>query len=276
MPELPEVEATRRAVAPELTGRRIMSVEVARARMLRRQASPGDFAARLVGATIRHWRRHGKFLIADLSNDIAWVTHLGMSGRIELTDRSEEHAPHTNVLVRVGRGREFRLVDPRTFGFVVALTPDELAASSIGLLGPDALTALPTARRLGQRLAGRRAPVKPLLLDQRVIAGLGNIYADEALSRAAISPHRAGGSLETVELRRLRSAIKTTLEEGLKWGGTSLDDLAYLLPDGRAGEYVTRLRAYGREDQPCRRCGAPIRREVLRQRSTFWCPACQI
>jgi formamidopyrimidine-DNA glycosylase len=114
-----------------------------------------------------------------------------------------------------------------------------------------------------------------LLLDQTIIAGLGNIYADEALHRARVAPHRPAGRLDHDEVVRLRAAIKATLAAGLRWGGTSLDDLAYLLPDGRAGEFVGRLRAYGREGDPCLTCGAAIRREVLRQRSTFWCPSCQ-
>jgi formamidopyrimidine-DNA glycosylase len=275
MPELPEVETTRRCLEPELTGKRITEVEVRRPRMLRRQDRPVDFADRLVGRRITRLDRHGKFLLTRVSGDITWVTHLGMSGRVALAAPGEPEPPHTNVVVRLASGTEFRLVDPRTFGFVTAFTPDELEASSLGRLGPDALTDLPTSRRLGAALAGRRAPIKALLLDQAVIAGLGNIYADEALHRAGIAPFRSGDDLGSEELKRLRAAIKATLAAGLRHGGTSLDDLAYLLPDGRAGEYVARLRVYGREGAPCRRCGGEIRRRVLRQRSTHWCPRCQ-
>jgi len=275
MPELPEVEATRRAIAGELTGNRVSLVEVGRDRMLRRQERPGDFAERLSGRRIERWRRHGKFLIADLEGDVAWVTHLGMSGRVQLAGPAEARVAHTNVVVATEGGTDFRLVDPRTFGFVAAYLPDELAASPVGRLGPDALDALPSARQLGVLLRGRSVPIKPALLDQRIVSGIGNIYADEALSRAAISPHRPAGSLETAELSRLRRSIADTLQMGLRWGGTSLDDLAYLLPDGATGDYTRRLRAYGREGKPCRRCGLPIRRDVLRQRSTFWCEGCQ-
>jgi len=275
MPELPEVETTRRCLEPIVVGRCITAVEVGHPRMLRRQLRAGDFEARLRRRTIEGLRRHGKFLVAELSGDLSWVTHLGMSGRLQLASPRVDREPHTHVVVRLVGGTEIRFVDPRTFGFVAAYTPDELAETSLARLGPDALDSLPPTRSLATALAGRTAPIKALLLDQGVLAGLGNIYADEALHRAGVDPHRPGGSLDVEELKRLRSAVKATLAAGLRWGGTSLDDLAYLLPDGRAGEYVERLRAYGREDEACLRCGAPIVREVLRQRSTYWCRGCQ-
>ena len=275
MPELPEVESTRRAVQGALEGRRIVHVEVARARMLRRQPEPFDFAPRMVGRTIISLTRHGKFLLGALSRDLTWVTHLGMSGRVRLADRDDSHEAHTNVVIRVGGGVEFRLIDPRTFGFVAVLTPEEYAESSLATLGPDALTDLPTAAQLWVRLEHRSAPIKALLLDQTILAGIGNIYADEALHHAAISPHRPGGAITMAELAALRRAIARTLTAGLRHGGTSLDDLAYLLPDGRAGEYLARLRVYGREGERCVRCGGSIVRHVLRGRSAFWCQTCQ-
>jgi formamidopyrimidine-DNA glycosylase len=276
VPELPEVETTRRCLEPDLASARIVDVDVRRNRMVRRQARPRDFADRLRGRRIRRLGRRGKFLMADLDGDITWVTHLGMSGRVAMASPDEPERPHTNVVVRTDRDQEFRLIDPRTFGFVVAWTPEELEASSLGSLGPDAYDALPRSRALHHVLEGRAAPIKSLLLDQHLLAGLGNIYADEALHRARIAPSRPGGSLTIDEVQRLRRAIRATLDAGLKWGGTSLDDLAYLLPDGRAGEYVHRLKVYGRSGELCRRCGTEIRRAVLRQRSTHWCPQCQI
>lgn len=275
MPELPEVEATRRALAPIITGRRIIAVEVARARMLRRQPSIGDFLMRMDGATIGGVGRHGKFLLTELSGDTTWVTHLGMSGRMSIVRGDEPREPHTNVVVALDDGMSVRMVDPRTFGFVAALSEDEMDASSLAALGPDALTALPTGRALSTMLSGRRAPIKALLLDQRLLAGLGNIYADEALHRAGVSPLRPAGSIDPTGLRRLRSAIRKTLDAALADGGTSLDDLAYLLPDGRAGAFTKRLRVYGRAGEPCPRCGAAIRRDVIRGRSSSWCPGCQ-
>lgn len=281
MPELPEVESTRRALAPELEGQRIATITVVRDRMVRRQENPSDFKRRLEGRKIIRLHRHGKFMLADVGEspdgpEFVWVTHLGMSGRIQVAQPGDVVAAHTNVTITLGNGREFRFIDPRTFGFVAAWTPEELAATSLSELGPDALTALPRSKQLAAALAGRSAPIKALLLDQRIVAGVGNIYADEALHRSRLSPHRQGGSLSDAEIASLRSAIRDSLAAGLKWGGTSLDDLAYLLPDGRAGEFTSRLRAYGREDEPCRRCGTTMRREVIRQRSSFWCPGCQV
>jgi formamidopyrimidine-DNA glycosylase len=275
VPELPEVETTRRSLAAELEGVRISQVGVARDRMLRRQPNPADFARRLTGHKVTAVGRHGKFLMTTLDNDITWVTHLGMSGRISLVSCDAPLTVHSNVVITLETGTDFRFVDPRTFGFVAAYTPDELDESSISHLGRDALTDLPRSRQLQELLAGRTAPIKALLLDQRIIAGLGNIYADEALHRARLSPHRPGGGVTSDEAMALRKAIKVTLDHALRYGGTSLDDLAYLLPDGRTGEYVNRLRVYGREGERCRRCGGSIVREVIRQRSSFWCPHCQ-
>lgn len=275
MPELPEVETIRRSVAGELEGTTISRVLVARDRMLRRQANPPDFARRLTGYGVCRVGRHGKFLLMTLDSDITWVTHLGMSGRISLVSSGAPLAAHSNIVVTLDSGIDFRFVDPRTFGFVAAFTPDELEESSISQLGRDALTDLPRSRQLHGLLAGRSAPIKALLLDQRIIAGLGNIYADETLHRARISPHRPGGAVTSDDAIALRRAIKATLDHALRYGGTSLDDLAYLLPDGRTGEYVNRLRAYGQEGERCRRCGGIIVREVIRQRSSFWCPQCQ-
>ncbi|MDJ0497829.1 MAG: bifunctional DNA-formamidopyrimidine glycosylase/DNA-(apurinic or apyrimidinic site) lyase [Acidimicrobiia bacterium] len=275
MPELPEVETTRRSVAAALEGSRISQVGVARDRMLRRQPNPADFVRRMRNQEVVGVGRHGKFLMANLDNDITWVTHLGMSGRISLVPSDAPLVAHSNVVVTLDSGIDFRFVDPRTFGFVAAYTPDELEESSISQLGRDALTDLPRSRQLHGLLAGRSAPIKALLLDQRILAGLGNIYADETLHRAKIAPHRPGGAVASTEATALRRAIKETLDHALRYGGTSLDDLAYLLPDGRTGDYVDRLRAYGREGERCRRCGGTIIREVIRQRSSFWCPQCQ-
>jgi len=247
---------------------------VRRDRMLRRQPRPEDFSDRLQGRRVERVGRHGKFLLTAMEGDLTWVTHLGMSGRMEIAAPGEAERPHTNVVVRAG-DVEVRLVDPRTFGFVAVFTPEEFDAGPLALLGPDALDELPPTARLAERLAGRTAPIKALLLDQRLIAGLGNIYADEVLHRAGIHPARPGGSLDGDEVRAVRAAVRPVLQAGLRHGGTSLDDLAYLLPDGRAGEYLRLLRVYGREGLPCRSCGTPIERTVLRARSTSWCPECQ-
>lgn len=274
MPELPEVESTRRHLEPEVGGRVITRVEVRRDRMLRRQPRPEDFADRMVGREVERLGRLGKFIMAALEGDLMWITHLGMSGRIELASPGDAEQPHTNVVVEMG-DIEVRLVDPRTFGFMAVLTPEEFDESSLAGLGPDALDDLPSTGALEEQLAGRSVPIKPLLLDQRLVSGLGNIYADEVLFRAGIDPARPAGSLSHDEVKALRSSIGPVLRDGLRHGGTSLDDLAYLLPDGRAGEFLHLLRVYGREDLACRTCGTAIVRRVLRARSTFSCPVCQ-
>jgi formamidopyrimidine-DNA glycosylase len=275
MPELPEVESTRRHLAPVLEGKRIVAVSVRRDRMVRHHERPGDFADRLTGRSVRSLGRVGKMLRASLDGDLTWVVHLGMSGRMAIHRSEDPEAPHTNVVVRLDDGTEVRMVDPRTFGFTAVLTPEEMRTGVGSGWGPDALDDLPSARRLADALEGRAAPIKALLLDQRLVAGLGNIYADEVLFRARIRPGRAGGSLTTDEVGRLRAAVRPVLEAGLRHGGTSLGDLAYLLPDGRAGDYLRRLRVYGRAGERCRRCGGTVERSVIRSRSAFWCRGCQ-
>ncbi|HUG74325.1 MAG TPA: bifunctional DNA-formamidopyrimidine glycosylase/DNA-(apurinic or apyrimidinic site) lyase [Acidimicrobiia bacterium] len=275
MPELPEVESTRRHLAPVLEGRRIVGVSVRRDRMVRHHERPGDFADRLTGRSVLSLGRVGKLLRASLDGDLTWVVHLGMSGRMAIHRTDDPEAPHTNVVIRVGDGTEVRMVDPRTFGFTAVFTPEEMRTGVGSRWGPDALDDLPKTRRLADSLQGRSAPIKALLLDQRLVAGLGNIYADEVLFRARIRPGRAGGSLTADEVGRLRAAVRPVLQAGLRHGGTSLDDLAYLLPDGRAGDYLRRLRVYGRAGERCRRCGGTVERSVIRSRSTFWCAGCQ-
>jgi formamidopyrimidine-DNA glycosylase len=275
MPELPEVEATRRHLAPILEGAVVVEAAARRDRMVRLHERPTDFADRMRGRRISVLERVGKMLLARMSGDITWVTHLGMSGRMAVHRSGEPEAPHTNVVVRLRGGVEVRMIDPRTFGFVGAFTPAEMETGYGSGWGPDALEALPAARRLAAALAGRTAPIKALLLDQRVVAGLGNIYADEVLFRARIRPDRPGGSLSDDEVAVLRRSIRPVLQQALRGGGTSLGDLAYLLPDGRAGEHLSRLAAYGREGEACRRCPGEIVRSVIRARSSFWCPRCQ-
>ena len=275
MPELPEVESTRRHLEGPLVGRTVTKVEVGRPRMIRHQARAADFRDRLVGRKLHELDRHGKFMLGRLEGDITLIMHLGMSGRMQLADVGDERPPHSNVVLAFDDEIELRLVDPRTFGFMVAVTPEEYDSMSVAALGPDALTALPPRREMIRFLADRTAPIKTLLLDQRFVAGLGNIYADEVLHRSQIAGARHGGSLTPEEVGRVRSAIGPVLRAGLKAGGTSLDDLAYLLPDGRAGEFVAQLQVYGREGESCRRCGAAIRRQVIAQRSHFSCPECQ-
>jgi formamidopyrimidine-DNA glycosylase len=275
MPELPEVELTRRHLEPVLGGSRIQRVAVRGERVVRRQPRPEEFVPRLQGRRVHGLSRRGKYLLADVGDGLTWLVHLGMSGRVSVVSPGTPEPPHTAVVVGLRHGPEVRLIDPRTFGYTAVLTPGELAAAGPSRLGPDALDALPPVRWLVARLAGRKAPIKVLLLDQRLLAGLGNIYADEVLYRARLRPDRPAGSLLRDEVAALRHSVRPILHAGLRHGGTSLADLAYLLPDGRTGRFLPRLRAYGRVGQPCRRCGVPIVRLVLQGRSAFFCPRCQ-
>jgi len=274
VPELPEVETVRRHLAPVVEGRRLVDVELRHPRTGRRNVNPNDVGDRLRGRLVERLDRQGKFLLGRLDSGMIWVTHLGMSGRVVVAKYGDPEALHTHFVARTDAGDEVRLVDPRTFGFVAVFTPEELGAQL--KLGRDALSDLPRSPQLAAALWGRKAPIKSLLLDQRIIAGLGNIYADEVLHRARVRPTRPGGSLNEAEMAKLRAVIKPVLEAGIAAGGTSLSDLAYLLPDGRAGDYLDRLRVYGREGEPCKRCGSPIERVVVGGRSSFFCPKCQV
>ena len=275
MPELPEVEITRRHLDEAMTGRTLESVTVTHLRTSRHNGTPLELEQRLAGRRVESVGRKGKFLIAPLDDGQTLVAHLGMSGRFAVETEDVPLAAHTHFRARLDDGTEIRFVDPRTFGFVAVFTDEELEESGVARLGPDAWLDLPTTDELAGALSRRTAPIKALLLDQGPVSGLGNIYADEALHMTGIHPLRPGNSLSLTELGRLRSAVGQVLATAIENGGTSLDDLAYLLPDGRAGDNLDRLLVYGRTDLPCVRCGTPIERLVIRGRSSHFCPSCQ-
>ena len=275
MPELPEVETVRRALRPALEGRKVAAARICHPRTARRHARSTDVEDRLVGRRVLRLGRIGKFLLIELDADLTWVIHLGMSGRIRLGEPGDPTEGHTRFWAEMESGPLVRLIDPRTFGFVAVFTSGELDDSTLAKLGADAWEELPSAGWLFERMASRTIAVKSLLLDQRFVAGLGNIYSDEVLHRAGIHPSRRAGGLSEAEVGRIHSQVGPVLAEGIRRGGTSLDDLAYLLPDGRAGGFLEYLRVYGREGQPCRSCDAPIRRMVIGARSSYFCPECQ-
>jgi formamidopyrimidine-DNA glycosylase len=219
--------------------------------------------------------RKGKFLVGALDDGQTLVAHLGMSGRFSVGDPADPEPVHTHFRARLDTGTEVRFVDPRTFGFVAVFDDEEMVGSGFSRLGPDAWIETPSTELLHEMLSVRTAPIKALLLDQMVVAGLGNIYADEALHLARIHPLRPGRDLSPGELDRLLAAVRVVLETAIDHGGTSLDDLSYLLPDGRAGDNLERLVVYGRTDLPCLECGTPIERIVIRSRSSHFCPGCQ-
>ncbi|MEX1038581.1 MAG: bifunctional DNA-formamidopyrimidine glycosylase/DNA-(apurinic or apyrimidinic site) lyase [Acidimicrobiia bacterium] len=276
MPELPEVEITRRHLAPAMTGRRFDRVEVTHPRTARHNGGDTSIVEnRLQGRTVAELSRHGKFLVAPLDAGFTMVSHLGMSGRYTVGDSNETVLPHTHFRATMDDGSVISFIDPRTFGFVAVFDEIELETTGLSRLGPDAWDSPPTASELGAALRKRTAPIKALLLDQGPLAGLGNIYADESLFRAGIDPRTPGGEVDEERLERLLGSMRDVLSGAIENGGTSLNDLAYLLPDGRAGENLGQLQVYGRDGEPCFACGEIIDRVTIRARSTHFCPRCQ-
>jgi formamidopyrimidine-DNA glycosylase len=272
VPELPEVEVVRRGLAQEVAGRDVTSAVVTGARTVRRQPAD-ELAARLHGARLGEAGRIGKFLLVPLDGGAdTLVIHLRMSGQLLLTTPDWPVARHTHAVLHLSDGRELRFVDPRTFGeLFVAPAPVEALAH----LGPDPLSAGWSAAVLGRGLAGRTARLKLLLMDQRFVAGIGNIYSDEALFEARLRFDRPAGSLSGEEVGRLHRAVRRTLRDAVSHRGSSLRDAQYVDLFGAPGGYQNRHRVYGREGQPCPRCGGPVRRLSLGGRSTFFCEACQ-
>lgn len=258
-----------------MVGRTFIEVRVSHDRTVRNNASRAEVVNRLSGRTVQDVRRHGKFLIIGLDSGYTMVAHLGMSGRFSIAQPSQTKSAHTHFVAVLDNNTEIRFIDPRTFGFIAAYDEDEVSSSGLARLGPDAWTEPPDVDDLAASLRGRVAPIKALLLDQGPMAGLGNIYADEVLHLAHIHPLTAGGDLNHHQVGALLEAVRVVLGAAIDAGGTTLDDLAYLLPDGQAGESLEDLRVYGREDQPCRTCGTAIQRIVVRSRSTHFCPSCQ-
>jgi formamidopyrimidine-DNA glycosylase len=266
MPELPEVETTVRGLARVLDGRELRRVEVRREDL--RRAFPPDLGQRLTGARVTRLHRRAKYGLIDTDRGDTMIFHLGMSGSWRV-DREIEL--HDHLLIETDDGHRLALNDPRRFGSVDLVETDELQDwPQIAALGPE-----PTeldARRLRQSLAGRKAPIKQLLLDQGIVAGLGNIYVCEALHRAGINPRRAGGSVSAARLERLVPAIQSVIEEAIAVGGSTLRDFAS--PDGELGYFAKQFAVYDREAVVCA-CGGTIRRIVQGGRSTFYCPRCQ-
>jgi formamidopyrimidine-DNA glycosylase len=267
MPELPEVETTVRGLAHVLRGRRIASIEARRPDL--RRALPNDLGQRLTGATVTNLRRRAKYGLIDTDRGDTLVFHLGMSGRWRIDPGGI--GKHDHFVVATDEGRRLALNDARRFGSLDLVRTDGLEEwPAFKALGPEPLDL--DAAELKKRLAGRKAAIKLLLLDQRIVAGLGNIYVCEALHRAGIHPTRAGGSLSLERLKRLVPAIHDVLAEAIAAGGSTLRDFAS--PDGELGYFSKSFAVYDREGQECR-CGGKVRRIVQGGRSTFYCPRCQ-
>ena len=282
MPELPEVETVRRGLAPHLDGAVLAAVEARRPDL--RFPLPPRFAERLQGARVTALRRRAKYLLAALDTGETWVTHLGMTGRFTVDDQRQGvfvhpaggDSKHDHLLLETGAGVRIAFNDARRFGYMDLLPTDELEASRwLAGLGPEPLGPDFTAAHLVSAFSGRRQSVKATLLDQRVVAGLGNIYVCEALHRARIAPETPAGELAFPRLKKLVADIRTTLEAAIAAGGSTLRD--YRAADGALGYFQHSFKAYGREGEPCAtpRCRGAIARIVQGGRSTFHCPRCQ-
>lgn len=282
MPELPEVETLRRELAPELLGRRIRRVRVYHDDLILGFGGRARFGRLTRGRVIGSVGRRAKFLLFPLHLDDAhdgdpervMRVQLRMTGRFWLARERPDPLEfrHPGVEIGLDDGRTLFYDDVRRLGGFDVLDPAEWRAVE-GRLGPEPLAPGFTSRRLAERLARRRAPIKNALLDQRRIAGIGNIYASEALHRAGVDPFKPAGALATDEIDRLHRAIRRVLREALMAAGTTLQN--YRTVDGRSGSFQAKLRVYGREGAPCRRCGTPIVRAVQAGRSTFFCRGCQ-
>jgi formamidopyrimidine-DNA glycosylase len=272
MPELPEVEVVRRALLPWVVGRTIVEARIAERRLTRRRGTPEEVAAAVVGRRIRALRRRGKFFVFDLG-DHSLIVRLGMTGQLLWWDAKERFRPdgHTHAHLGLSRGGVLSYRDVRKFGEIFVL-PTRAVDAALGV-GVEPLDSTFTAAVLEGICRGRRVRIKPLLLDQRKIAGIGNIYADEALFRAGIRPTRPAASLRPEEVRTLRRSIRAVLDAGIRHRGSSIAD--FRDPCGEPGHFTPLHRVYHRHGKPCVVCTTPIRRIILGQRGTHFCPVCQ-
>jgi formamidopyrimidine-DNA glycosylase len=272
MPELPEVETVCRQLDPELKGKRIERLEVLDARWCR-PVSPAELEASLGGATIRNLGRRGKYLLLGLGGERTLVMHLRMTGNLVLIEERSVSERHLRARFALDDGRELWFTDPRRFGEAFLIDDAELAGR-FERLGPEPLSDEFTAEALGAVAAGRRAPLKSFLLDQSAIAGIGNIYADEALFRARLHPLSPAASMKPAHVAALRDGVVAALQAGIGGGGASIDD--YRDGRGEKGTMQDEFLVHTREGAPCPRCGATILRIVVSGRSTYYCPSCQV
>lgn len=269
MPELPEVETTRRGIEPHLAGRRIDEIRIRERRL--RWPVDAHLPARVEGRTVTGLGRRGKYLLVNFGEP-ALLIHLGMSGSLRFLDREEQPGPHDHLDLIVAGGGCIRYNDPRRFGsFHYAADPG--SHRLLRNLGPEPLGDEFTGDYLAGVAHGRKAPIKNLIMNAGIVVGVGNIYANESLYMAGIHPLRAAGRISIGRLTRLVGCIGEVLSAAIESGGTTLRD--FVGGDGRPGYFRQSLTVYERDDAPCRRCGTPIRRIVLGQRATYYCPRCQ-
>lgn len=271
MPELPEVETTRRGIAPHVTGKRISELLLHEPRL--RWPVPQSVAEAVRGAHIRAVRRRAKYLLMELDQGATLLLHLGMSGNLRVLPATTPRLKHDHFDLLLEDGQTLRFNDPRRFGSLHLVTHDPGSHFLLAKLGPEPLEDDFTSEYLWRVSRGRRVAVKPFLMNAQVVVGVGNIYASEALFRAGVRPGRQARRLTREEVDKIVEAIKTVLAMAVKVGGTTLRD--YVGADGSPGYFRQKLFVYERADEPCRRCRMPIRHRVQAQRSTYWCHSCQ-
>ena len=276
MPELPEVETLARGLQREVAGRRVLSVELGKTDFM---DNPAEIERELPGTQIRGVERYGKFMLLRLKRsretegspqEAALLVHLGMTGTMMPRPASEPRAKHTHLVALLDDGRELRYIDPRRFGRIALLAGEKLQ-EELQRFGADPLKI--SLDEFERRVRGRRARIKAMLLDQGILRGVGNIYADESLWKARIHPARIGARLSVEEAGSLHRALQQILEKAIVLRGSSISD--FLDAEGEPGEYQLHHKAYGREGKACYRCKTPIRRIVVAGRSSFFCPNCQ-
>jgi formamidopyrimidine-DNA glycosylase len=279
MPELPEVEVVRRDLEREIVGKKVKSVEADGMRSIRRHHNRKQFANRLVGKKITGVERRGKYILCRLEGGDVLVVHLGMSGQLIRAKGSRDaKSKHTHVIITFTQGGQLRFVDPRTFGemFVTELDNVEKQVSELAHLGLDPLETAMSWEHFGHLIAQRHQKLKPLLMDQKFLAGIGNIYSDEILFGAGLRGDRLSDSLSAQEVRRLYRSMVETLQDAVKHRGSTLADQQYVDVYGKPGEFQLHHKVYAREGAACRRCRRPVVRERYGGRSTFFCEACQV
>jgi formamidopyrimidine-DNA glycosylase len=272
VPELPEVETVRRTLAPAV-GARISSVWTSGMGLHMARKPPRAKLAKLIGAKITAVRRHGKYLLIDTDGPASILAHLGMTGRLRIQDAKDPRDKHTHVVLGLGK-RELRFVDARRFGQIdVVIRGEERKHAGLGALGPDALDEAIDVAAMLETAKAKRTTLKSFVLDQSVIAGVGNIYASEALWRAKLRPTQRTHKLTAASAGRLAAAIREVIDRALDNGGTTLSD--FVDADGTSGNNADYLWVYDREGLPCPRCQGPIKRSTLQGRVTYYCPTCQ-
>lgn len=278
--ELPEVEVVRRDLEKDVIGLKIKDAEVKPSRnakrIIRRHKTRKDFTGPLAGRKVTRIERRGKYLLCFLDSEDVLVIHFGMSGQLLRGNKRTPMPPHTHVVLNFQQKGDLRFVDPRTFGELFVTKADDLGkVKELAHIAIDPLENTFTWQAFGEAMAQKSTKLKTLLMDQKFLSGLGNIYSDEVLFAAGLRYDRKSETLSSQEVRRLYRAMQEVVQEAIRYRGTTLDDQAYLDLFGEPGEFQVELKVYGRAGFPCRRCRTPIQTVKISQRSAFFCPQCQ-